>query len=416
MALADDVAKARIIGWRAVDFLRGRREARRLLAERPAVPDQSVEIVLYFPDLPENIYQVDQWYEPMRRLGERHGVAVVTRKWASTAALLRDCPVPVVHCDTIERVEQFLDRHPVRAILYVNQNQQNFPAMRFADPAHVFICHGESDKDYMSSNQLKAYDRVFVAGTAARERIVRKLLGFDPWRLVEVGRPQVDVDFPGPPMPRDGRTVVLFAPTWEGDRASMRYSSVESHGPTLARSLVATGRHRVIYRPHPRTGIVLRTATAAHQEIVKVLRDANHADPTAGHVVDVEGGFGWQLAAADVAVMDISAVAYDWLATAKPLLVTRPAEPRARLPESGLVREMDLFDAADAVRTASVVDAAVAHPDDAHAALVTRYFGDTTPGASMERFLAGCSTVIAEREAELAQRAAAAARTPDPSP
>ena len=56
-------------------------------------------------------------------------------------------------------------------VFYVNQNQQNFPAMRFADPAHVFICHGESDKDYMSSNQLKAYDRVFVAGTAARERI-----------------------------------------------------------------------------------------------------------------------------------------------------------------------------------------------------------------------------------------------------
>ena len=101
---------------------------------------------------------------------------------------------------------------------------------------------------------------------------------------------------------------------------------------------------------HPRTGIVLRTATAAHREIVKVLRDANHADPTAGHVVDVEGGFGWQLAAADVAVMDISAVAYDWLATAKPLLVTRPAEPRARLPEAGAARPPTR--AAEAPRTA----------------------------------------------------------------
>ena len=109
----------------------------------------------------------------------------------------------------------------------------------------------------------------------------------------------------------------------------------------MARALVATGRHRVIYRPHPRTGIVLRETAAAHAEIVKVLREANHADPTAGHVIDLEGGFGWQLGASDVAVMDISAVAYDWLATAKPLLVTRPAEPRAQLPESGLVREID---------------------------------------------------------------------------
>ena len=416
MALTDDVAKVRGILTTGLRAVRARRVVRAALAARPPTPDGTVEVGVYFTDPSENLYQLDQWFEPLRRLHERHHVTVLSRNWEATRALLATCPVPVHHAPTIDEVEAFLGRQRIRAMLYVNQNQANFSAMRFAEPAHVFICHGESDKDYMSSNQLKAYDRVFVAGTAARERIVRKLLGFDPWRLVEVGRPQVDVDFPGPPMPRDGRTVVLFAPTWEGDRASMRYSSVESHGPALARSLVATGRHRVIYRPHPRTGIVLRTATAAHQEIVKVLRDANHADPTAGHVVDVEGGFGWQLAAADVAVMDISAVAYDWLATAKPLLVTRPAEPRARLPESGLVREMDLFDAADAVRTASVVDAAVAHPDDAHAALVTRYFGDTTPGASMERFLAGCSTVIAEREAELAQRAAAAARTPDPSP
>ena len=49
-----------------------------------------------------------------------------------------------------------------------------------------------------------------------------------------------------------------------------------------------------------------------------------------------------------------------------------------------------------------------AHPDEAHAALVRRYFGDTTPGASMERFLAACSLVVEEREAALAARGAVA--------
>jgi len=176
----------------------------------------------------------------------------------------------------------------------------------------------------------------------------------------------------------------------------------------MARALVATRRHRVIYRPHPRTGIVLRETAAAHAEIIKVLREANHADSTAGHVIDLEGGFGWQLGASDVAVMDISAVAYDWLATAKPLLVTRPAEPRAQLPESGLLREIELLDAADAGRAPEIIDTAVRHPDEAHAALVRRYFGDTTPGASMERFLAACSLVVEEREAALAARGAVA--------
>jgi CDP-Glycerol:Poly(glycerophosphate) glycerophosphotransferase len=406
MALLDDVAKVRGILTKGARALLARRAVRAALALRPPVPDGTVEVAVYFTDPKENLYQLDQWFEPLRRLHERHHVTVLSRNWETMRALLDTCPVPVHHAPNIDEVEAFLGRQRIRAVLYVNQNQANFAAMRFADPAHVFICHGESDKDYMSSNQLKAYDRVFVAGTAARERILRKLIGFEESHLVEVGRPQVDVDFPAPPMPRDGRTVVLFAPTWEGDRASMRYSSVESHGPSLVRSLLATGRHRVIYRPHPRTGIVLRSTRAAHDEIVHLLDDANKADATAGHLVDTRGGFGWQLAAADVAVMDISAVAYDWLATAKPLLITLPAEPRAQLPESGLVRELELFTAADAVHAASAVDAAVAHPDETHAALVRRYFGDTTPGASMHRFLDACSAVVDEREAALSEREA----------
>ncbi|WP_392543576.1 CDP-glycerol glycerophosphotransferase family protein [Oryzobacter telluris] len=404
MGLADDVAKVRGILTKGVRAVRARRHVLAELGRRPRVPDGTVEVAVYFTDGPENLYQLDQWYEPLRRLHERHHVTVLSRNWEATRALLADCPVPVHHAPDIDGVEAFLGRQPVRAILYVNQNQANFSAMRFADPAHVFICHGESDKDYMSSNQLKAYDHVFVAGDAAKERIARKLVGFDDFRLVEVGRPQVDVTYPGPTLPDDGRTVVLFAPTWEGDRASMRYSSVASHGPALVRSLVATGRHRVVFRPHPRTGIVLRESRAALDEVIGLLREANRRDPAAQHVIDVEGGFGWQLAAADVAVMDVSAVAYDWLATAKPLLLTRPAEPSALLPDVGLTTESDLFDAADAVRAAEVVDAAVAHPSDAHAALVQHYFGDTTPGASMARFLDACDTVVTDRAAALEVR------------
>jgi len=254
MGLAADVAKGREVGERAVAALRGRRAARRLLVARPPVADGTVTAVVYFPDLPENLYQVDQWYEPMRRLAEQHPVVVVSRQWAATARLLEDCPIPVVPCVTIEDVERFLDRHPVRVVFYVNQSQSNFPAMRFAVPAHVFICHGESDKDYMSSNQLKAYDRVFIAGQAARERIRRKLIDFDESRLVEVGRPQVDVHTSGPALPQDGRSVVLYAPTTEGDVPSMRYSSVATHGVPLVRSLLSAGDVRLIYRPHPRLG------------------------------------------------------------------------------------------------------------------------------------------------------------------
>jgi len=56
------------------------------------------------------------------------------------------------------------------------------------------------------------------------------------------------------------------------------------------------------------------------------------------------------------------------------------------------------------------------HPDETHAALVDRYFGDTSAGASMERFLLAPATVITERAAALAVRAARAERAPEPTP
>ncbi|MEO5747802.1 MAG: CDP-glycerol glycerophosphotransferase family protein [Ornithinibacter sp.] len=412
MGLADDAAKVQRLVARGVGAVVARRAVRAELAARPPVADGTVQVAIYFPDAKANLYQIDQWFEPLRRLHETHPVTVLCRNWETTRALLRDCPVPVQHAATIEEVERFVDRQPVRAMLYVNQNQQNFPAMRFADPAHVFICHGESDKDYMSSNQLKAYDNVFIAGTAARERILRKLIGFDESRLVEVGRPQVDVHQRGPALPDDSRTVVLYAPTTEGDVPSMRYSSAAGHGVAVVRSLTATGRHRVIYRPHPRLGLTVSAYAHAHREILRVIDEANRTDPSARHVADTSGPFGWHIDAADVCIADISAVAYDWLATAKPLVVTMPTEPRAQLPESGLVRELELFDAADAHRAAAIVDAAASHPDETHAALVRRYFGDTSPGASMQRFLDACAVVVTEREAALASRESTNAADP----
>ena len=190
MALTDDVAKVRGIFTKGLRAVRARRVVRAELAQRPPMPDGTVEIAVYFTDGAENLYQIDQWFEPLRRLHERHHVTVLSRNWEATRELLRASPVPVHHAPNVDAVEAFIGRQRIRAILYVNQNQANFSAMRFADPAHVFICHGESDKDYMSSNQLKAYDRVFIAGTAARERILRKLIGFDESALSRSAAPR----------------------------------------------------------------------------------------------------------------------------------------------------------------------------------------------------------------------------------
>ncbi len=400
MSVFSDLRALRRIVRRGLRRRRLRRDLEVALAARAELPTGEYRAVIYFTDKRVNLYQLRQWYEPMRRLAEKHPVVVISRSIATTAILLQECPLPVFYGPTIGDVESFVAGQPIKVAFYVNQNMRNFQMMRFPGMFHVFVSHGESDKIYMASNQVKAYDYCFVAGDAAVERIKDRLIDFDAdRRLIRIGRPQVDVVAPGPQLPADGRQVVLYAPTWEGDRPSMTYGSVASHGVELVRALVGTGRHRVIYRPHPRTGVYDRAFAAAGEQIAGLLAEANRRDPGAGHVLDTESPFGWHLAAADVCVCDISAVAFDWLATGKPMLLTEPVAAEAEIDRSGIAGRVPMLRAAEAASVVPLLDP-VAGPGrrEQFREITRHYFGDTTPGASMRRFLEACEQVMKLRD------------------
>ena len=61
-----------------------------------------------------------------------------------------------------------------------------------------------------------------------------------------------------PAWPRDSGMRVWYAPTWEGDRPSIAYGSLASHGVAIIEALLADPSIRVIYRPHARTGYASR--------------------------------------------------------------------------------------------------------------------------------------------------------------
>src|SRR5699024_8071380 len=132
-------------------------------------------------------------------------------------------------------------------------------------------------------------------------------------------------------------TVVLYAPTWEGDRPAAAYGSIASHGVALTEAILASPAHRLVYRPHPRSGVIDREYRAANERIIAAIAAANAADPAAQHVFDDGPDLGWQLAAADVAITDISAMVYDRLATGKPIIVARPVSPDAEVDEDGFL-------------------------------------------------------------------------------
>ncbi|WP_278101941.1 CDP-glycerol glycerophosphotransferase family protein [Microbacterium proteolyticum] len=397
MPLARDARLAVGLLRKALATRRARTDLRRALAERGPLPQNRFRIAVYFADGPVNMYQMRQWYAPLRELARKWPVVVIARSIRGADALLRDDALPVAYAPTVRDVEQVLDEQDVRIVFYVNQNTRNFQMFRYGRRWHVFINHGESDKMYMTTNQFTAYDYAFVAGDAARARLSRTLWDYDlDRRTFAIGRPQADHYSGDLPYTPDGRRVVLYAPTWEGDRPAAHYGSILTHGEALVTALLATGRHRVIYRPHPRSGVVDAAYGAANDRIVAALGAANAADPTAQHVHDTGADLGWQLAAADLAVVDISAMVYDRLAAGRPLLVTRPVDPEALVDDTGYLSDAEWLDADSAADIVARADRVLDDPD-AVARLdhwVRYYFGDTAPGASTERFHSAVRTLM----------------------
>jgi CDP-glycerol glycerophosphotransferase (TagB/SpsB family) len=398
MSVLSDLRAARKVIGNAVVSRNTRRALATRLSRRKAPAPGSVTIALYFADAAVNLYQVRQWYAPLAELAESYGVAIITRSPSASLVMLDESPVPVVYCRTVSDIEEFIERQDIRIVLYVNQNTKNFQMFRYSRMWHVFVNHGESDKMYMTTNQFKAYDYAFVAGEAARDRLSRKLWDFDvDKRAIPIGRPQADHLAGELPYTPDHRTVVLYAPTWEGDRPTAAYGSIATHGVALAAAVLASPEHRLIYRPHPRSGVLDSAYRAANERIVGAIAEANVRDPDAQHVFDDGPEIGWQLGA-DVAITDISAMVYDRLATGRPLLVTLPASPQAELDEGGYLASAAWLTAADAPKVLDLVEE-VQHDAPALETLnfwAHHHFGDTTPGAATARFHSAIEQLLAD--------------------
>lgn len=401
MGVLSDGKKAYRLLRKALASRTAVQRVRRTLHAKGPHPRGHYKVAVYFADGAVNMYQMRQWYRPLQLLAERWPVVVLSRSATGAEKLLSDDALPVAFVPTVRNLEKFLAKQDIRVVLYVNQNTRNFQMFRYGRRWHVFINHGESDKMYMTTNQYKAYDYALIAGQAARDRLSRTLWDYDlDRRTIEIGRPQADHYSGTLPYTPDERTVVLYAPTWEGDRPSAHYGSIVSHGERLMSALLASDRHRVIYRPHPRSGVVDDAYGAAHRRILAAISAANAADPAAQHVFDDGPELGWQLAAADVAIVDISAMVYDRLASGKPLMITRPADERASIDTTGYLSACEWL-------TVGAADDIIAEIErvSADEGAVTRlhtwvqhYFGDTTPGAATAKFHAAIDELMRKWE------------------
>lgn len=224
--------------------------------------------VLYFSGSNESAYQGNMWLDTMSRV---EGRPLIIMRERALAGQLAETSVPVI-CVPAATHLMNLDLSTVRVCLYPANVGKNIHMLRVPTMKHVFIGHGDSDKLASVNPYSKVYDEVWTAGRAGRDRYALADVGIRDESIVEVGRPQLEpikgwTGSAGNPVP-----TVLYAPTWEGWDDEPGNTSLLLAGENIVRRLLAADDPvRIVYKPHPFTGIRSGQARAADARIRAML-------------------------------------------------------------------------------------------------------------------------------------------------
>jgi len=257
---------------------------------------------------------------------------VVLLRAADAFEQLADTRLPVI-CVPAGVDFMNLDLSSLRVALYAANVGANIHLLREPGVKHVFVGHGDSDKQASVNPYSKVYDEVWVAGPAGRERYARADVGVLDRDIVEVGRPQLAGVHTFGSGAADHRFTVLYAPTWEGWLDDDPYhTSLVLMGERIVSGLLAAGDVRVIYKPHPLTGSRSAKARAVHERIVGRIKaaggdtDPSSLDGTAHLVVTgrTPGLFDC-FNVTDLLVSDVSSVVSDFVQSERPYVVANPA-------------------------------------------------------------------------------------------
>lgn len=374
-----------------------------------SVWDPEREVVAYFGDDPQRSYQLRQWLPVLERLDAQHPVQIVLRDPATLEVIRRLTRLPVTCVASFGELSELYRRGHHKVVVYVNNSARNFQSLVARSMLHVHVNHGESDKICMVSNQVKAYDQVFVAGEAAVRRHRAALIGFDLTTLVPTGRPQLDLPL-APVLPPSPRRTILYAPTWEGEEPANNYTSLDVMGAQLVTAALAVPQVRVVYKPHPRViGSTDPGIQAAHRAVTGLLRQANRRDYGAGHLVETDANILEVFLGCDLMITDVSSVGLDflYLHVDKPLLIADryadPARLRANAPVS---RCADVLEPARLSGLSTLLAQRLEYDEHRLSRAATRrhYFGDLAPGHSTQRFIRAIGEAIAIRDHQVAER------------
>ncbi|MER5785004.1 hypothetical protein ABT104_25330 [Streptomyces mobaraensis] len=252
-------------------------------AKRIATDEQAIEwldrwlaeyrptVGMYFSGGTSSAYQANMWLSTLAQLD---GKPIIVLRERFMVKKIDATDIPIVCIPKVHHL-MALEQSTLKVLLHPSNSGKTSQVLRMPSIKHAFINHGESDKLSSCNPYSKAYDEIWVAGPAARERYQLADIGVDDRDVVEVGRPQLAPIQPYAGAPTRPFTTVLYAPTWEGWDGNPGNTSVMLAGENIVRELLADPAVRLLYKPHPMTGSVDPRAGEANRRIKDMIREAN---------------------------------------------------------------------------------------------------------------------------------------------
>ncbi|GAB3927744.1 hypothetical protein GCM10011575_10690 [Microlunatus endophyticus] len=320
----------------AMAYNRRRARSRLRAAVRTAVEAYGPRFVIYTGRRNDASYQLTMWIPIVERLGLRYLIVLRHQDAVRPTRMITDAPI--IMLPTGSDLDAIMVPG-LRIAFYVNGIAENSTLVNYRNLTHVYLGHGDSDKELSVHPMHAMFDRVFVAGQAAIDRYSQAGVIIPENKFMIVGRPQMaDLDKAVRPIGEIQPPRVLFAPTWRGYNAQTTLSSLPV-GASIVRALLDRGAV-VGFRAHPFSwlGAGERSEITAIDEILRKDREATgrphrlaveHRDESVADAFDNS----------DALITDIGSVLVDYFATGKPYaVVLPPGQPedtaRADLPST----------------------------------------------------------------------------------
>ncbi|MDG4858393.1 hypothetical protein P8605_09550 [Streptomyces sp. T-3] len=228
-------------------------------------------VAMYFSGGTSSAYQANMW---LSTLAAVDGKPLIVLRERFMVQKIDATDVPILCVPKVANMFA-LENSTLKMMLHPANAAKTSQVLRIPTIKHAFTNHGESDKLSSCNPYAKAYDEVWVAGPAARDRYQLADIGVEDKDVVEVGRPQLSPIRPYAGAPTGTYTTVLYAPTWEGWDGNPGNTSVILAGENIVKHLLADKAVRLLYKPHPMTGSVDPRAGAANERIKAMIREAN---------------------------------------------------------------------------------------------------------------------------------------------